>query len=253
MSKINFRLYGDQIYGLSKTYLQEYISPEINKEEFLAAFKNGQININITGLKKEIILIPQLIIKDLKTEKLEINIPDEKSNMSLNISKLKIMFIIEEQILSLLIQKRQKLIKDFIKFAIKSIEKKEKSTFLDGLLDSLLNNAINGLQIEFNDIEIYIKCNNFLFLLKFEKISYNENEGVQIKNINLIFNDSNNINNKCDIIKNFCVKINIKASKDINNETNQLDINLLNLNFDINSYAFKGIIHIIKLFKDSLY
>ena len=257
MSKINFRLYGDQIYGLSKTYLQEYISPEINKEEFLAAFKNGQININITGLKKEIILIPQLIIKDLKTEKLEINIPDEKSNMSINISKLKIMFIInelnEEQILSLLIQKRQKLIKDFIKFAIKSIEKKEKSTFLDGLLDSLLNNAINGLQIEFNDIEIYIKCNNFLFLLKFEKISYNENEGVQIKNINLIFNDSNNINNKCDIIKNFCVKINIKASKDINNETNQLDINLLNLNFDINSYAFKGIIHIIKLFKDINY
>ena len=87
MSKINFRLYGDQIYGLSKTYLQEYISPEINKEEFLAAFKNGQININITGLKKEIILIPQLIIKDLKTEKLEINIPDEKSNMSLMRSK----------------------------------------------------------------------------------------------------------------------------------------------------------------------
>ena len=133
MSKINFRLYGDQIYGLSKTYLQEYISPEINKEEFLAAFKNGQININITGLKKEIILIPQLIIKDLKTEKLEINIPDEKSNMSLNISKLKIMFIInelnEEQILSLLIQKRQKLIKDFIKFAIKSIEKKKNQLF----------------------------------------------------------------------------------------------------------------------------
>ena len=67
-------------------------------------------------------------------------------------------------------------------------------------------------------------------MLKFEKISYNENERVQIKNINLIFNDSNNINNKCDIIKNFCVKINIKVSKDINNETNQLDINLLNLN-----------------------
>ena len=109
MSKINFRLYGDQIYGLSKTYLQEYISPEINKEEFLSSFKNGQINLSITGLQKELVILPQLILKDLKTEKLEINIPDEKSNMSLNISKLKVMFIIkeltEEQILSLLIKK----------------------------------------------------------------------------------------------------------------------------------------------------
>ena len=257
MSKINFRLYGDQIYGLSKTYLQEYISPEINKEEFLSSFKNGQININITDLKKEIVFLPQIKISDLKIEKLIINIPDETSNMSINISKLKIMLILneltEEQILSLLIQKRQKLIKDFIKFAIKSIEKKEKSTFLDGLLDSLLNSAINGLQIEFNDIEIDLKYNNFLFALKFGKISYDEKTGVQINDINLEFNDSNNISNKCHIIKNFCVKINIKASKDINNENNELDINLINLNFDINSYALNGIIHIIKIFEEINY
>ena len=254
MSKINFRLYGDQIYGLSKTYLQEYISPEINKEEFLSSFKNGQINLSITGLQKELVILPQLILKDLKAEKLEINIPDEKSNMSLNISKLKVMFIIkeltEEQILSLLIKKKQNLIKHFIKEAIKSIEKKEKSTFLDGLLDSLLNSAINGLKIELNDIEIYVKCSNYLFLLKFEKISYDENEGVQINNINFVFNDSNNINNKCDIIKNFSITIKIKASKDINNENNELDVNLINLNIDLNSYAFKGIFHIIKIFKD---
>ena len=254
MSKINFRLYGDQIYGLSKTYLQDYISPEINKEEFLSSFKNGQINLSITGLKKELVILPQLILKDLKTEKLEINIPDEKSNMSLNISKLKVMFIIkeltEEQILSLLIKKKQNLIKHFIKEAIKAIEKKEKSTFLDGLLDSLLNSAINGLKIEFNDIEIYVKCSNYLFLLKFEKIYYDENAGVQINNINFVFNDSNNINNKCDIIKNFGITIKIKASKDINNENNELEVNLINLNIDLNNYAFKGIFHIIKIFKD---
>jgi hypothetical protein len=167
------------------------------------------------------------------------------------------MFVInkltEEQIFSLLITKRKKLVKSFIKSAIKSIEKKEKSTFLDGLLDNLLNSAINGLQIEFNDIEVYLKCNNFLFLVKLGKISYNENDGVKLSNIDLVFNDSNNINNKCDIIKNFCVKINIKASKDINNENNELDINLINLNFDINSYALNGIIHIIKIFEEINY
>ena len=42
MSKINFSLYGDQIYGLSNKYLQEYINPEIKKEEFLTSFKSGQ-------------------------------------------------------------------------------------------------------------------------------------------------------------------------------------------------------------------
>ena len=207
MSKINFRLYGDQIYGLSSKYLQEYINPEIKKEEFLTSFKNGLIDLNITGIKKQINILPQLIIKDLKTEKIIINIPDENSNLALQISKLKLMLVVkeltEEEILSLLINKRQKLIKKFIKEAIKSIEKKSKSSFLEGLLDNLLNNAINGLKIELNDIEVYLKCNNFLFLLKIENIFYNENDGIKINNINLIFNDANNTNNKCDVIRNF--------------------------------------------------
>ena len=256
MAKINFRLYGDQIYGLSSKYLQEYITPEINKENFLTSFKNGLLNLNITGIKKSIEILPQLIIKDLKTEQIEINIPDENSNLALKISKLKLMLIVkklnEEEIFSLLIKKRQKLVKNFIKEAIKSIEKKAKSDFLEGLLDSLLNSAINKLQIELNNIEIYLKCNNFLFLLKIDKIIYNENEGIKINDINLVYNDANNINNKCDIIKNFNANIKIKASKDINSN-NELEINLMNLNFDINSNAIKGIIHVVKIFKEVNY
>lgn len=34
MSSINFRLYGDQIYGFGNKYITEYISPEIAKEDF---------------------------------------------------------------------------------------------------------------------------------------------------------------------------------------------------------------------------
>ena len=105
MSKINFRLYGDQIYGLLSKYLHEYIKPEINKEDFLSSFKNGLINIKITGIKKQINILPQLIIKDLNSEKIIVNIPDENSNLSMQISKLKLMLrvkeLTEEEILSL--------------------------------------------------------------------------------------------------------------------------------------------------------
>ena len=245
MSKINFRLYGDQIYGLLSKYLQEYIKPEINKEDFLSSFKNGLINIKITGIKKQINILPQLIIKDLNSEKIIINIPDENSNLSMQISKLKLMLrvkeLTEEEILSLLINQRKNLAKKFIKETIKSIEKKPKSDFLGNLLDNLLKSAINGLQIDFNDIEIYLKCINFLFLLKIGKIAYNEKDGIKIDNINLIFNDANNTNNKCDILKNLNAIINIKGSKDINNENNELKMDLSNFNLEINQNVFKGI------------
>ena len=257
MSKINFRLYGDQIYGLSSKYLQEYINPEIKKEEFLTSFKSGLLNLKITSIKKPINILPQLIIKDLNCDKIEINIPDENSNLALQISKFKLMLLVkelnEEQILSLLIDKRKNLVKKFIKETIKSIEKKPGSTFLEGLLDSLLNNAINGLKLEFNDIEIYLKCNNNLFLFQLTKVTYNENEGIKFSNINLIFNDSNNTNNKCKIIKNFNATININANKDINNSNNELKINLINLNFEINSNAFQGIMNVVNIFKEINY
>ena len=257
MSKINFRLYGDQIYGLSNKYLQEYINPEIKKEEFLTSFKSGLLNLKITSIKKPINILPQLIIKDLNCDKIEINIPDENSNLALQISKFKLMLLVkelnEEQILSLLIDKRKNLVKKFIKETIKSIEKKPGSTFLEGLLDSLLNNAINGLKLEFNDIEIYLKCNNNLFLFQLTKVTYNENEGIKFSNINLVFNDSNNINNKCKIIKNFNATININANKDINNSNNELKINLINLNFEINSNAFQGIMNVVNIFKEINY
>ena len=255
MSKINFRIYGDQIYGLSNKYLSEYINPEINKEEFLTSFKNGSLNLKITGIKKSINIMPQVSIKDMNTEKIDISIPDENSNLIIKLSKFRIMLIVkeltDEQILELLVQKRQKLIKKFIKETIKNIEKKEKSTFLENLIDTLLKSALIGLQLEFTDIEIYIKCENFLFLLKIEKIIYNENSGIKFNNINFIFNDKQNTNNKCELIKNLDVDINIKEGKD--EKFNELNINIVNINLGMNVNAYKGIIHIVQIFKDNNY
>ena len=256
MSNINFRLYGEQIYGLASKYLTEYINPDINKEEFLTNFKNGLLNLNITGIKKPIKILPQLLLKDLKTAKIEINIPDDKTNFILKLSKFKMMLEINElndnEIISLIIEKRQKLIDKFIKETINKIEKKEKSTFLEGLLNSLIKRALDGLIIELNDIEVYLKCNNYLFLLKIDNIIYNENEGIKINNINLLFNDIKNENNKTDVINKFNIGIIINNSKD-NKMPNSLNINLSDIYLEINSNVYNGVMNVIKIFKEINY
>ena len=256
MSTINFRLYGDQIYGLASKYLTEYITPDINKEEFVTNFKNGKLDLNITNLKKPITIAPHILIKESKVEKIEINIPDEKENFIFKLSKLKVMIKISQindmQIESLIIEKRKKLIEKFIKETINKIEKKEKSSFLKGLLDSFVKRALNGLIIEMNDIDIFIRCNNYLLLLKINKILYNENEGIKINDINLIYNDMNNTSNKTDIIKKFNIGIIINSSKD-NNIANSLKINVSDIYFEINSNMYIGIMKFIQIFDDINY
>ena len=260
MSTINFRLYGDQIYGLASKYLTEYINPDINKEEFTTNFKNGSLNLNITGIKKPIYIHPILSIKDLKTEKIDINIPDDKTNFVLKLYKFKIMFLINElnntDIEKLIIEKRQKLIEKFIKETINKIEKKENSSFLEGLIDNLVKRALDGLVIELNDIEVYLKCNNYLFLFKIDNIIYNEKDGIKINNINLIYNDTTNVKNKTDVIKQFNIGILINNNKDKNKEKNilnDLDVKISDINLEVNSNIYKGAMFIIKKFKDINY
>ena len=256
MSSINFRLYGEQLYGFTNKYLNEYINPEIKKEEFLTNFKNGLLNLNITGIKKPINIFQQISIKDLKTEKIEIHIPDEKTNFIIRLSHFKVMLIInelnQEQIKSLIINERKKLIEKFIKETINQIEKKDgSSSFLKGLINSLLTRVFEGLEIELNDIEIYLKCNNYLFLLKIDNIVYNEKEGIKLNNINLIFNDSKNEDKKAEIIKKFCIGILIKNDKENNN--NSIKINLSDLYLEINPNIYMGIINIINLLNEINY
>ena len=260
MSTINFRLYGDQIYGLASKYLTEYINPDINKEEFTTNFKNGSLNLNITGIKKPIYIHPILSIKDLKTEKININIPDDKTNFVLKLYKFKIMFLINElnntDIEKLIIEKRQKLIEKIIKETINKIEKKENSSFLEGLIDNLVKRALDGLVIELNDIEVYLKCNNYLFLFKIDNIIYNEKDGIKINNINLIYNDTTNVKNKTDVIKQFNIGILINNNKDKNKEKNilnDLDVKISDINLEVNSNVYKGTMCIIKKFKDINY
>ena len=65
MSKFNFRLYGDQIYGLFSGHFNKYISPEINKESFLSMFKDGRLKYSNMTLKQSMEIYPQITINSL--------------------------------------------------------------------------------------------------------------------------------------------------------------------------------------------
>ena len=250
MATINFRLYGEQIFGLISKYLTEYIKPEIKKEEFISNFKNGFLNLDISDLKKPINILPQLIIKDIKINKIDLNIPDDKTNFILKLSKFKIMLIINElndkQIEELIIEKRKNLVEKFIKETIDKIEKKDNSSFLKGLINSLIKRALSGLLIELNDINIFLKCNNYMLSLKIDKIIYNENEGIKIDNINLIFSDFKQLKNKTDIIKKFNMRIIINNNSKDNRKSNSIKIQISDLFFEINSNIYICILYIIK-------
>ena len=48
---INLRIYADQIYGFTQSYLNEYITPEIIKEDFINNFKSGKLNYELISTK----------------------------------------------------------------------------------------------------------------------------------------------------------------------------------------------------------
>ena len=52
MSNINLRLYGEQVFGLSSSFLNEYLSPTLDKENFLSMFKNGLLKYENINIKK---------------------------------------------------------------------------------------------------------------------------------------------------------------------------------------------------------
>ena len=79
MSNINFRTYSNIIYGLISKNMEEYIIPEISKEEFKKMFEEGELKINNIKLKEgKNFSLDFLIFDDFSCEELKILIPDEK-------------------------------------------------------------------------------------------------------------------------------------------------------------------------------
>ena len=162
MSAINLRLYADQIYGLAGSKLQDIITPEISKDEFITMFKEGQIKYSDIKNKQNLTINPQITINNLTIQNILLNIPNETENFSMNISGLKIeieLFEINEvDIEKIMIKQRKDLIDKFVEYAVKKIENKESSpSFIDSLKETFLNRILNGLKIDINDFEIKIK------------------------------------------------------------------------------------------------
>ena len=83
MSNFNFRLYGDQIYNMLSGYFKDYISPEINKEQFLSMFTEGKLIYDNIQTKEKFNIYPQIIINNLNIQNICINIPYEKYNLKI--------------------------------------------------------------------------------------------------------------------------------------------------------------------------
>ena len=122
MSAINFRLYGEQIYGLSQKYMHEYISPEIPKEDFVGKFKSGKLSYENISTNKEIQINPIILLNDLKIGKTEINIPNETENLSIYLNDVKttlsLLEIKDNDLEKLLLDNRVALINSFISYEL---------------------------------------------------------------------------------------------------------------------------------------
>ena len=257
MSSINFRLYGDQIYGLAISKLKDIIIPEISKDEFLSSFKEGTIKYSNIKIINKLKLSPQISLDNLQIQNVIMKIPNETENFSMDLSGIKaeieLTDINEKDVEDILIKKRKDLINKFIDYAVNKVVYKENTkSFIEGLIENLINRALNGLKINISDIELKIKYMNNIFILSLEKFEYSEEKGMQINNISLLY-QNNNDNKKLDfILQKFNIELNIETKKE-EESFNVINIKMSNFEYKLTKeiiLAFNDIFIFIEKTKD---
>ena len=250
MSNINLRLYGEQIYPTLSKYLSSYISPEIQKEDFLEKYKNGSVEINDISLKEKLSLQPQINIEQASIGELKLHIPNETENFSIFLNNMKCSLILsdikEDEIKSKLIEEKKKLINDFITYSIGKIEKKDGTSFLDGIIQNFVDKIINGIEIEIKNLELRIKTDNkngsFLFLI--EEINYSDEKGIKIKNIAVIY-EKELI--KINVIYKFDFIVDIIHSNE-EQKQNKLNLVISDFKFEINKNIYFEFLNLFNIF-----
>ena len=253
---INLRLYGEQIYPTISKYLSEYISPEIQKEEFLEKYKNGSVEIKDISLKKKVEFNSQLKIDSASIGELKFHIPNETENFAININNMKCLLIIsdikEEYIETILRENKKQLINDFITYSITKIEKKDGVSFLDNLLKNFINKIINGISIEINNLELKVKTDNgkntsFVFII--EKFIYSDEKGIKIKNISIIYEEDLI---KINVIDKFDFDIDIINSNE-EGKSNQFNLSISDFKFELNKNIYFEFLNYWQLFDNAQY
>ena len=256
MSNINFRTYSNIIYGLISKNMEEYIIPEISKEEFKKMFEEGELKINNIKLKEgKNFSLDFLIFDDFSCEELKILIPDEKSYFELFVKNIKCKInIIElnyENIEKLLISNIKNLTDKFIEYSVNLITKQDNSpSMIEGFITNILNKIIQGFKFKIENFEINFQFNNIIFSCIINLICYNEKDGIQIDNINIFMIENYE---KIQIINNFGLKILIENSNDIEKKENKLKIELKPLKIQINKKINIRLIELIQFIQYNKY
>ena len=256
MSNINFRTYSNIIYGLISKNMEEYIIPEISKEEFKKMFEEGELKINNIKLKEgKNFSLDFLIFDDFSCEELKILIPDEKSYFELFVKNIKCKInIIElnyENIEKLLISNIKNLTDKFIEYSVNLITKQDNSpSMIEGFITNILNKIIQGFKFKIENFEINFQFNNIIFSCFINLICYNEKDGIQFDNINIFMIENSE---KLQIINNFGLKILIENSNDIEKKENKLKIELKPLKIQINKKINIRLIELIQFIQYNKY
>ena len=256
MANINLRLYGDQIYPNISKYITKYISPEIQKDEFVLMYKSGILELKEISLKESFCLNQQIKIENAFISSIRINIPDEKENFGISINNIKCLLTIsdidENEVEKLLIEEKKKIITEFIDFAVKKIQKKDGASFFDNLINSVIEKIINGLFIDVEKLELNIKMqkkDNIYLTFLVEDMHYSFDKGIIINNTNVLYQEEQI---KTNIIEKFSINIDFKKLNE-NNESNKINININNVNINLNKKIFFFISNILNIFDEANY
>ena len=271
MSNINLRLYADQVYGLSSSFLNKYLSPSIQKENFIDMFKNGSVKLEKINTKKTISIHPTISINDLFLGSLEVNVPDENTNLVINIQGLKSTLILseikEQDLEQIMISQRKKMKEKFIKNIFNKITKKnEGSSFIEGLIENVIKKIIKGLKISFKDIEILVKFEKVSFTVKINNLDLLiENKELKINfngfSISYKHSDLNGIEPiEEDVIFKFDIMLNLIIYDEESNEKDgakkpfcELKMETKNIKINLSRKVVKSVFDIINIFRDIKY
>ena len=257
MSKINFRNFADQIYGLLNKKYEEFFEPQLIKNNFITKFKEGNLILNNIKFKenKQININEQLCVNQIDINELNLLIPDENSIFECLIDNFKIEIKLNElkenDFSKIIINKILNFYQTFETYAIDLIEKKEKKTsFLDGLINNLFQRIIQGMKIEIKNFLICIKYEeNISINFEINSIKYDEINGIIINKINLTMNENDK---KFNLIKDLDININIKYINE-ENDNNIINLEILNFNMQYNTNIINNLLKIFNIINNNNY
>ena len=236
--------------------MEEYITPQISREEFIKMFENGELKINNLQLKNDKILSydSQFIFNTFLCEELTILIPDEKSSFEFYIKNIKCnVNLIElnyDNIEKLLISNVKKLTDKFIEYSVNIITKNDSPSTTKEFILNILNKVLQGFQFKIENIELSLHNNNTIFNCLFGSIYKTKENNVKIDNFNLFMTENSS---KIKIINNFGVNILIEHSDNFEQKEYKLKIELKPLEIEINKKVYFRLRELIQIIQYNKY